>query len=348
MNYSTQLKRIRMLLRDPDGNIWSDTELKRLFNDEQLYLQHQTSILEKIQPVRVPPQYLMSYLYDWEWQYEDEGKKYQALQYYHQSNTVIAHRWESYVSGGINVTESSNGEIFIHPWEAWYADTIGALVPIPFPADFYKAKFVAWDREPIDYKPIKEIQEDQSWATRSGKVQYYTRFDDLSNEMILYPLPADPVFDDIEGDALTGLIMSDDDNTEDSEYGLILVETGYETISNYGIATDTVKADDNLLIVYDCIPTDISDDDQESDFPIFMRKYIQYGVLERAFAANTDGNIESLRDYWASRKKIGLEAIKRLKWTKKTDRDYCLKTKGAPGFRTTRQPRLPDEYPAVW
>ena len=94
---------------------------------------------------------------------------------------------------------------------------------------------------------------------------------------------------------------------------------------------------------------DLEDGSDESEFPRFIQKYIEYGTLERAYSANTDGKIESLGDYWALRRKMGLEAIKRFKGKRKTDRDYRLITKGEPtGRRHRKEPRLPDTYPAVY
>ena len=351
MNWRDQKKRIRRFLRDPDGNIWTDAFLLRSFNDEQRGIQHKTGILEKVQALRVPPMYQMSYMHDWEWQHLDrEGKNYQCFHHNHQSGKVCAHRWEMQHIAGLDVGESEYGSAFTHPWEAWYAlDSPNKPVPVWFPPDFHKVKFIAWDKEPIPYKPLKEIQsDDPSWMTHSGKVQCYTRLDELSNEFVLYPMPSSPVFDDIEGELNDGMITFTEDDTVNQEYGVLLSRTETTSDGDYGLTIDIIEADDNVLLVYEPIPSDLESSEDESDFPVFIRKYIEYGTLERAYSANTDGKIESLREYWGYRKKIGLEVIRKYKRSRRVDRDYCLTTKGAPGFRTRKEPRLPDGYPAVY
>lgn len=349
MNWQDENKKIRRFLRDPDSNIWSDSFLKNCYNDEQRYLQHKTGVLETVKAIRVPPQYQMSYLYDWEWTYNyDGGKSYQCLRYHHQSNIVVATEWEAQNTAGLDVGETEVGTSFIHPWEAWHVpDSPNKHVPVWFPDDFHKTKYIAWDNEPIDYVSKKAIMSDNtSWQTQSGKPFAYYRYDALSNEFGIYPLPSTVVFDDIEGEALKGVVESSDDYTEDLEYGTIIDATGNTSNSDYGLSTDIVDSDDNILLIYEQASTDIEDVEDESSFPVFMRKYIHYGVLERAYSANTDGKIESLRKYWSSRKQIGLEAIKRYKRKRLVDRDYALTIKDIGVRRTRKHPKLPDTYPA--
>jgi hypothetical protein len=135
--------------------------------------------------------------------------------------------------------------------------------------------------------------------------------------------------------------------TTSSEFGTV---TDSEDMVNteYGITLDEIEADDNVLFVFSKTPTAVSAATDESDFPSYLQKYVEHGTLERAFAVDNDGQIQSLRDYWAMRRELGLKAIQRFMSLRKQDRDYRLTTKGAPGFRTRRQPRLPDSYPATF
>ena len=110
---------------------------------------------------------------------------------------------------------------------------------------------------------------------------------------------------------------------------------------------DNVVIDDNVVLVYQVEPTDINVDTDESDFPVFLTKYIAYDTLEQAYSVNNDGRIESLREYWAYRKEVGLKMVNRYKGLRKQDRDYRF-TSQFPGPRKTRRhPRLPSEYPAI-
>ena len=116
--------------------------------------------------------------------------------------------------------------------------------------------------------------------------------------------------------------------------------------SVYG--TTVLDPDNNLLMVFEKTPTELAETTDESDFAVFVQKYVEYGVIERAYGANTDGRITSLSEYWAYRKKIGHKALQIFKNKRTQDRDYCLVTKGVPAKSTRRHPRLPDAYPAVW
>lgn len=114
-----------------------------------------------------------------------------------------------------------------------------------------------------------------------------------------------------------------------------------------GATLEALDDSQNFLLVYDITPKDIVLSTDESDFPVFLRKYIEYGVLERLYGANTDGRIRSLSQYWRFRYETGIQMIKKFKNSRKADRDYQLKTADTPAQRTRRHPRLPDSYPAV-
>ena len=143
-----------------------------------------------------------------------------------------------------------------------------------------------------------------------------------------------------------GMVIHTAELTGGGDFG-ITIDTGDLMPSDFGITTDIIESDDNVLFVYSKNPTAVADVTDESDFPDYLQKYVEYGAIERAYAANTDGQIQSLRDYWAMRREMGIKAITRFISMRKQDRDYRLTVKGVPGFRTRRAPRLPDAYPAV-
>lgn len=131
--------------------------------------------------------------------------------------------------------------------------------------------------------------------------------------------------------------------------------TGVGVINNYtaalfsqetGLAVEVLDDHDNFLLIYDITPDDIVEDTDESDFPSFMQKYIEYGVIARAYGANTDGKIQSLADYWGMRYEAGISIIKRYMGKKMADRDFRLTISHGRAINK-RHPRLPDTYPTV-
>jgi len=100
-------------------------------------------------------------------------------------------------------------------------------------------------------------------------------------------------------------------------------------------------------MIYDVDPTNIETASDDGDFPDFLKKYIRYGVISRAYGANTDGRIQSLSDYWSIRYLAGVEATKKFSRNRNNDRDYRLITGGASTRRTRRHPRLPSTYPVT-
>jgi len=145
-----------------------------------------------------------------------------------------------------------------------------------------------------------------------------------------------------------GMVITVSGVTTSSEVGVIDNYSPYIFNQDLGIVTEIVDPNDNVLFVFQKEPTDMENDTDEVDWPSFLQKYIEYATLERLYSADTDGKIESLRDYWGNRKSIGIEVIKRYMSKRREDRDYRLITKGAPMISTAkRYPKLPDEYPAM-
>lgn len=114
-----------------------------------------------------------------------------------------------------------------------------------------------------------------------------------------------------------------------------------------GGAIDAVDDQNQFLVIYRATPVDIEGADEESRFPEWVQKTIECGVLERAYAAHTDGRIESLRGYWAMRYRHGLTVMQRWTQNRQADRQYRLVTQNGRQRRSERHARLPDEFPAV-
>ena len=152
----------------------------------------------------------------------------------------------------------------------------------------------------------------------------------------------------MEPDDDFGIALFDSDADETSDFGIIIDEVGSAVTSDVGAGTDIIDPAGQLLLISKNIPNDLSSMDDESDFPAYLRKYVEYDVLERAYGANTDGRIPSLADYWGWRKEIGYKIVKRFRWKKLADRDFCMQTQGIPARNVRRRPKLPDTYPAQW
>ena len=343
--WSDNETKIRRFLRDPDANIWTRSFLRRAFNDAQVDFCGTAGLLETIEAIRIPPEYNCSYNYDWEWRHITGSKNYQALIYHHPGGfNVCCFSWEVEHLGFSAGSGTDIGYAFTHPWEAYMVSDVNKPVPAWFPEQFEKALFVAFDKDPLLFTTKKKVQSgDQSWLNHTGDPQYYFRNDTESNELYLYPRPP-VVWQDVDG---AGMVISTSGDTESSETGTILDLTGAIDNQNDGISTAVITAENNLLMIYEAHPTDIKELTDESDYPVFLQKYIEYATLEKAYSANTDGRIGSLGDYWGWRKQMGLEFIKKFRWNRYADRDFRLISQGAGSSRQYRGPRLPDEYPNV-
>lgn len=352
MQWHENEKRIRRYLRDPDENIWSDAFLRNAFNDSQFDFFLRVGMLESVDTLRVPPMFQMSYIHDWEWQHRDTaGRCFQALRIHHQSPKAFCFHWEAQAEGLTTDSDSDFGEMYTHPWEAWLCPTTPAEpAPLWFPHDFHSEKLVAWDQKPIDFISFKEMQSrDASWRTREGQPQHWYRLDSLSNEFRLYPQASSPDWDDITGSASEGTVLFTDFLTESGELGILADIQSLEASADVGGVTDTLRAEGNVLMIYNAKPRDVESADSENSYPDFLTKYIEYRAISQALAANTDGYIPSLVEYWNWRYETGVNLVRRYKMKRKQDRDYRLTTKGVPGRSARhRHPRLPDEYPAVW
>lgn len=339
MTWNSDRKIIRRFLRDPNAKIWEDAYLLNEWNDEQMRFNQAFSILENVENVRVPPNYQMSYMHDWEWQHRDQdGKNYQCFSYHQQSDLVYVHRWEGQQLGYTSASDSDQGDHFTHPWEAWYVTAdIGDLVPFWLPDNFEKMMACYWDREPIDYIEYKSLQGcDTTYRTRTGKPVHLYRLDETSNEAYMHPIPSSPVWDDFDDEPV---LMGVSGDSYSQNYGTLTDATGTVLNETEGATYDVVSEDDNLLIVYKERPKDIEDDADIGDYPEWMHKYIRYAVLESAYKANTDGKINSLAGYWEWRKQIGQDAVKSYINLRKTDRDYRLVSQPAIKRGRTRRAR---------
>lgn len=338
-----QLTRIRRYLRDPNAKLWTDAYLLNLYNDVQQELQGKTSILEDVQALRVPQLYHISYLSDWEWRYIPTtiSQFYQCFKFHHQSQYSVTYYWEMQELTGVSSDVPDNNYQFTHPWEQLVVQT-NEPHQMRFPKPFLKMKFIAYDQEPIAATTLKDVSNcDSSYKTYTGTPVAYYRPDELENAFVLYPTPNVANWLDEPGG---GMALFDEDDVLNQEVGTVVARDDTYLSSNVGIAIDIVDTVNNVFMVYQYNPTDLVDVQDESDFPEYLRKYIEYGVIARAFRANNDGKIRSLAEYWEYRYQLGIQLIKKFKNKRQQDRNYKLKG-GMIRRHRRKHPRLPSHYP---
>lgn len=340
-----ELTKIRRYLRDPDGNIWSEAYLRHTWNDVQKDFQHKTSILEDAVAQRVPDLYHCAYLQDWEWQYLPSiySEFYQALRRH--DGKTYCYNWEPQEIAGITSDTSEWGAHFTQPWEA-YMVTPGEEVRMKFPKNFRNVKFMAYDDEPIDYLSRKEVQSyDSSFITNSGTPRGYYEYEAQDKSYVLYPRPSTAFIEEISGEGIAFYVESD---SEDTTVGTIAIRTASGE-TGYGAAVDVVGTASNVFLVYDVDPRDVDTLSSDIDFPDYMTKYIRFGVLAKAYMANTDGKIASLAKWWSLRYDAGVQTVKKFMGARKQDRNYKLSTHPVAAIRRRRRlPRLPSTYPRDW
>jgi hypothetical protein len=207
------------------------------------------------------------------------------------------------------------------------------VIKMPLHAKFSKMKLAAYDEKVIDPISEKELQNGDAWyRTREGETTNYWRPDEYQNQLVLYPRPS-PVWDETESYE----VLDDVSGLEGSE--------GWLDHQDVGITTDIIDTADTLFVCYEAMPTELYDLEDTPDIAPYLIKYVCYAALERAYSADTDGFIPTLRDYWGMRKKVGIEAIKKWRRMAKVNQDYRLG--GGSGRARSRHPRLPAHYPAV-
>jgi len=339
MNYGDELVKIRRFLRDPVGSIWSDAYIKHIYNDIQQDFQHKTSLLMDVAVQRVPGVYEFSYQHDWEFVYIDETQVYQCL-LQHDGNAITS-RWEVQQIAGIDGDVGDYGAHFTQPWEA-YMTTAGDVIKMRFARNFNSMRFIAYNEQTLFSLSQKEVQNDPAYVNHTGLPYGYYPYDQVDNSYVLYPRPSAGFSDEL--DSVNGGVFFATDDTEDATTGVIATRSGSFDPDD-GLPVDMIDTANNVFMVYEASPVDMSVNADESEFPDFMLKYIRFGVIARAYGGNNDGKIKTLSDYWGGKYLLGISVVKKYMQKKRQDRDYRLTTKGVKPFKNVRHARLPAAYP---
>lgn len=336
MTLTETLTKLRRFLRDPDGEIWTDADLLAYWNDAQLEVTQKTLILSRVEAHHYPPEYNFTYTHDWERQYV-EGDSYNPFERsMTRAGLSFTHVWESaYYLDTLTTTQS--GYRCTHPWEGYYAASDG-FVPVLLHELLDRVVFAAYDREQITPASRKEISEaNPYYRTQTGSPLNYWRIDEYSNQIVLYPQPSMVIHNFSYAEVLDDPATYPDPVTSSSEEWLDTEDTG--------LIVDVIYLDDSLFMVYQALPVDLSAWDDETTLPPWFLKAIECAALERAYSADTDGFIPTLRDYWKLRKDLQIKLIGKFKVLRLTDRDFVMGSFPKPS--RSRRGRLPSGYPAV-
>jgi hypothetical protein len=337
MTWADDLEKIRYFLRDPDGALWSEAVLRHLYNDVQQDLVNRTLALEEVATQRVPGLFQGAYLYEWEYSYLGVDRAYQALTRH--DDYALCAAWEAQEVAGIASDATDVGSHFTQPWEAYMTDP-GDPIRIRWPRNLNSLQFIAYDEDTISGTTKKAVQSrDSSYILTEGSPSSFYAWD--QDDFVLYPRPSTGFSNEISGE---GVAFYADGDSEDVTTGTIATRAlTYD--GGDGAAVDIVDSADNLFMVYRASPAEISGVSDEPSVPVFLRKYVRYGVIGRAYAANTDGRIRSLGDLWMARYEMGINLTKRFLRNRRQDRDYRLNS--GRSIRRSRGPQLPTAYPAV-
>jgi hypothetical protein len=332
--FSDELTIMRRYLRDPDGNIWPYDDLLTYWNDAQREIALKAGMNERAESFPYPPEWTWSIAFPWEYAYSD-GDRYQCLLNWDGEDATVCYPWEaSYWTD--TVAPADDGYRFVHPWEGFLAGPAD-YIPFPLHFDLHNIKYLAYDEgglEPMDRKDIS--LNDSHYRTASGDPAGYWMPDSESRQAVLYPRPTSFDWDD-------GGLLQEPTETFDDAGGINTWSTDTTDEADAGVIVDAIPTENTVFILYQAVPRDVESMQDEIDIPPYLVKYVRYACLERAYGADTDGFIPSLRDYWKTRKEIGIRAIKKLEVLKRSDRDYRLGGGGRPAG--SRHPRLPGEYP---
>lgn len=349
MKLSEQLQRIRRLVRDPSGTVFSNDFLVTCYADEHSALSSILGAGENISGVRTHPGYDASFIQEWERYYSLPfgDTLYQAGIWVDGAEAAAMHIWEVETLAGASEINNSPGAFYIHPFEAWMTETCYYPPPIPMPDDCDEIIGLYWDQEevePTSYKSVNEYAAGD-WGQCGDRPRWFWYDQTIENCIRIWPLPTLTWADDADAIGIPSNADYADDDSRRIKIG-DLYATFEGIFLTLGANVGVVPAEGNIVVIYRTRPAEIDSTDDESNLPSWMQKYVEYGAAEKALRANTDGQLHSLSDYWALRRQAGIEAIKKFRILRLTDRAVRLRPASSPG-RRERMARLPDSYPRL-
>jgi len=345
MNLGDSRNKIRRMVRDKGSNIFSDSQIDRIWNEMQYKFAADTDILEEEVVLPVPALIQMVYTYRWEDEYA--GKPSNLL-YSFMDDYTYTQPWEPIIlrpitptiDGGITSTQS---------WEAFYANVQNRLVHY-FPSDYLTYSFVAYDEKPIESQNRKKLDTgNEAFLTKTG-VNPVLYVDDYSSGIFyLYP-KVTSAYGGQELNLDTGVVGYDSGGNinPDNDYGAVVYSSEYHIDNDYGVVTSFNIPANNLTLIYSRIPRMISEDTNKSDLPMWCLKYVEFAVLERLFRMETDIQNLELSQHFGDRYNAGLRLVSEYKSNCKTMRAYKLEQENHKTNYRRRLADLPSHYPSYW
>jgi len=345
MNLGDSIGRIRRMVRDKGGIVFSDSQIIRIWNEMQYRFAADTDILEEEVILPVPALIQMTYTYRWEDEFSGSPSNFL---YSFIDDHTYTQPWEPIslrpitptIDGGITSTQS---------WESFYAEIQNRLVHY-FPSDYITYSFVAYDEKPIDSQDRKKLDSgNEQFMTKTGVYPILYVDDYSSGIFYLYP-KVTSVYGGKEIDSDYGIIGYDEDGNinPDSDYGVIIYSSSDNLNSNYGVVADYNLPANNLTLIYSRIPNKVSEDIDESQLPSWCHKYIEYSVLERLFRMETDIQNLMLSKHFGDRYQAGLRLVEEYKSNCRTMRVYRLEQENHKTNYRKRLADLPSHYPSYW
>jgi len=346
---SESVLRIRRIIRDTDSSIFTDTTIINLWNEVQNEFAGITRLLERAINLSVPGIALFTFTQRWE---EDYTAKPAAILYNFMSSYSYTQPWELSSTVGVESTVAG-GYTGSQMWESFYVDTQNRLFHY-FPDDFIDPSFMAYDEKPIEWIFRTEIDRgNTAFKTRSGLNPYVYIEDRESKLFYLYPR-VDEVYGITDIDKDIGEVVYDTDTSNDTinpstDYGVIVFGDGTELDSDYGLVVRYQVAPDALHLIYYYLPIVVTSGTQIIEWPRWVVKYIEYGVLARLFKMETDLANDVLAKFYVDRFYIGLSIVEHYKAKLRTMRTYRMgDIQNAKPGGNRKLADLPSHYPSLW
>lgn len=348
MLLSDSLTRIRRLLRDTTSEIFSDDMLLKLWNIVQVNLVSRTGILVRPINISVPAITYTTYTHEWE---RDFVAKPSTLLYNYIGEYTYTQPWEVLVDVEL-APAVTGGNTGTQSWEGFY-DTMQNRIKHYFPDDFDGLIYAAYDNKPIETVIRKSVDAVDSVAFKTGsgtRPVLYT--DDLgsdNNSFYLY-MRVDGVYgcSDYGGDYGEIAYDSNDEINPTTDYGVVIFGATADVDSNLGISVSQQSSEDSIYMIYKYLPKQIYSLSETLTLPRFVIKYIEYGVLEMAFAMETDLANEKLMKQFYNMYERGVQILVRLMSRTKSMRTYKLASQESSIRRSRKLADLPSHYESYW